>query len=123
MQRCEDESSGERSSQLGEQSCSNQKEDIGTDDALQREDPLPTTSYSSLISEIAEKFGCSDEQHLLGADDVLEFSEENSRKFLPPQWQTVRASFRTALDAALRTAEARTSLQLQMNRLQSEEVL
>ena len=84
---------------------------------------FPSTSYSSLISEIAGKYGCADphEQHWSESDDGFESPGESSRKFLPPQWQSVRASFRSALNAALRTAEARTALQLHIESLQAVE--
>lgn len=107
-----------------EQPGSYQKEEEDLDD----EPPLamnnlPTTRYSSLISEIAGKFGCADDlqQRWSDADEGLEYRGESSKSFLPPQWQSVRDSFRSALDAALRTVEARTALQSQIESLQSTE--
>ena len=81
---------------------------------------LPATGYSSLISEIAGRYGCGDEQeqYWSEADDGLEFPEESSKTFLQPQWQSVRSGFRSVLDAALRTAEAKIALQLHIESLQ-----
>ncbi len=83
---------------------------------------FPTTSYSSLVREIAEKYGCSDEQEQpLRDQDSSGEPEESARTLLPPQWQAVRDSFKNALQVALSTAEARAALELHCEKLHCQD--
>lgn len=70
-------------------------------------------AFSSLVNELAEKYGCSEEPGASDSEQDVEIdgTEIVKRNYLPPNLQPVRKCFQEALDSALEAASARTSLQ------------
>lgn len=86
-------------------------------DASLRSRSLPASNLSSVISELAEKYGCSEGQEPADSEEEEEEDRHHGskRRYLPSHWQTVRTQFRTVLDGVTRAADARIALQAKLN--------
>lgn len=74
---------------------------------------LDPSTYSSIVSDLAEKYGCSDlprSEDCQREEDTDGCMAASKRIYVPPKLKVVQDEFRQALDAILKAASARTTL-------------
>lgn len=78
----------------------------------------PQGEFSSLISELAEKYGCGGQEDGGGSGEEDEAVARAERTFMPPQLRAAQSRFKEALQLAVQVINCRARLLRQLQETQ-----